>query len=112
MGTPSETCDVISSLDSIFVLVREKESERVRGGGGAREGSGGGGRERAPEQSKARLREGMERRLADGAGGGEEASLFPIGSCHPSSFPGGEINIPPSSSLPKCSEFRTERAKP
>lgn len=48
----------------------------------------------------------------DGVGGGEEMAMFSTISCHPSSFPGGEISIPHSCSLPKCSEFRKERAKP
>lgn len=48
----------------------------------------------------------------DGTGWGEEVAVFSTTSCHPSSFPGGEISIPHSCSLPKCSEFRKERAKP
>lgn len=82
---------------------------------------GWGGRERRERerwsQSRARL-EGEGREIAgrsqggDGMGWmGEEVSVLPASSCHPSSLPGGEISIPPSS-LPKCSEFRKERAKP
>lgn len=83
-------------------------------------GEGGKGeREMEPEQGEA-LKGGGREKAASSQGGdgrgwmgrvGEEVSMFPASSCHPSSLPGGEISIPPSS-LPKCSEFRKERAKP